>query len=353
MTNGIVRAVDIGFGNTKFVTGHPAGGEIVCDVVPSLAPISRGISTIGGGVVGDNDVLEIQLNGSKHIVGKDADKFMPATGARILDPSYTGSDQYLALLRGALAYMNEPHIELLVLGLPISTFDRCSPSVKKLATGEHVVPNLGHRLNPEAPKFMTVFVESASVMQQPMGGFFDHLVRTKQLLAIKKQTALIVDVGFFTIDWIVVQEGKPNPSRSGGWNGGMSGTLRAIADAIERDQGVEIPTTSRVDACIRAGGTTLKIHGKETDIAPQLAAGKATARDYISVLASGVGTGEDIDNIILAGGGAVFFLAALQERYPRHEITVVKDPVFGNVRGFQLVGEDMLRRKRVLEQRAA
>ena len=47
----------------------------------------------------------------------------------------------------------------------------------------------------------------------------------------------------------------------------------------------------------------------------------------------------DITNIILAGGGADFFLDVLESKFRNHEIITTKDPVFANVRGFQRAGQ--------------
>lgn len=70
---------------------------------------------------------------------------------------------------------------------------------------------------------------------------------------------------------------------------------------------------------------------------------KEKVRQFVGVLANRVGSPADIDNIILVGGGAAYFLDVIQERFPNHKITIADDPVFANVRGFQLAGEQYSR----------
>ena len=43
-------------------------------------------------------------------------------------------------------------------------------------------------------------------------------------------------------------------------------------------------------------------------------------------------------NIILVGGGAFLFKQAVKEAFPKHKIHEVKDPMYANVRGFQIAG---------------
>ena len=48
------------------------------------------------------------------------------------------------------------------------------------------------------------------------------------------------------------------------------------------------------------------------------------------------------DNIVLVGGGAHLFKRAVRRAFPRHTIFEVKEPIYANVRGFQLAGQEYL-----------
>jgi plasmid segregation protein ParM len=107
---------------------------------------------------------------------------------------------------------------------------------------------------------------------------------------------------------------------------------------------VQLNSYSAIDDALRLG-TPARFFGKDFDLTPFLGLGKEKARQFVSALASKVGVPNDIDNILLSGGGASFFLEALQERFPRHQITFADEPVFANVRGFQRAGEQWARQR--------
>ena len=48
----------------------------------------------------------------------------------------------------------------------------------------------------------------------------------------------------------------------------------------------------------------------------------------------------DVRNIILVGGGAFLFRKAVKAVFSTHQILEVKEPMFANVRGYQIAGMD-------------
>ena len=51
-------------------------------------------------------------------------------------------------------------------------------------------------------------------------------------------------------------------------------------------------------------------------------------------------TPESLQNIILVGGGAFLFKRSVKAAFPKHRIHEVKEPMFANVRGFQVAGQN-------------
>jgi plasmid segregation protein ParM len=286
--NPVVRAIDVGYGNTKYT--------------------------------------------SLYEVGKDAKLAQDATHGRILDADYSMSDPHMALIRGALYYMGQQKIDLLVLGLPVNTFEKYHQALAKRAVGRHQIPS-------RSKDSATTEVEVANcrVIPQPIGAFFDYASRNGTYDRMRSQMNLLIDIGYYTLDWLVADGVKMINARSGAHNGGMSAVFRTMADAIGSHLGEQISDLSIIEDAIRMG-TTPRFYGKEMDITEYIKLGKAKAEQFVSVLVNKVGSAIDISNIILAGGGAEFFRDVLAEKFPRHEIITTVEPVFANVRGFQRAG---------------
>ena len=116
--NYVVRAVDVGFGNTKYISSV-AAGDIRCASFPSVAyPTMREPSGQPG--YERRKTVAIPINGLFYEVGPDVELAADTFRATQMHDRYTETSEYMALLRGALALMKLPSIDLLVVGLPVA-----------------------------------------------------------------------------------------------------------------------------------------------------------------------------------------------------------------------------------------
>lgn len=327
----IVRAIDVGYGNTKFTMFHNHGQEIVCASFPSIAPQAAVGPDLSGGVFQKRNTFTIEVDGVRYEVGKDADLARDASYGRILDPAYSLTDTYLALVRGAIAYMGVPHIDVLMLGLPVNTFEQYNQKVAERIRGEHMIPDANGQQRP-------VQVHEVRVIAQPIGGFFDHSIRNGIYRRMRDQINLLIDPGYYTLDWVVAHGIKMINARSGAHSGGMSAVLGSMAESIGHELKTQISDVTAIDNAIRTN-TNPRFYGREYEINRFVEIGKAKARQFVAVLANKVGNAVDIDNIILVGGGAQFFRDVIQEKFPNHELSIATEAEYANVRGFQLLGE--------------
>lgn len=331
----IVRAIDVGYGNTKFVVLRQSGGETHCGLFPSIAPQASSTADLGAGIFQRRNTAVIEVNGVSYEVGKDAALAKDASYGRILDPDFALTDTYIALARGAMYYMGVDRIDVLVVGLPVNAHKSKSAELEKRMVGEHIIPAL--RTGGGA-QTRVVKVDQVRVLPQPIGAFFDYSTRENRLQKMRKEMNLVIDPGYFTLDWVVAQGVKIVDARSGAHSGGMSAVLATMGEAINRDIGEQLPDFNGIDEAMRFG-TNPRFYGREYDLAKYLPLGKDKARQFMAVLANKVGPAADIDNILLAGGGAEFFLDLVTEKFPKHNIQITPDPVYANVRGFQFAGE--------------
>lgn len=110
----IVRAVDVGSGNTKFVTAVN-GTDFRCASFPSIAYPSSDASTTWPGTERRKTAC-IRVGPLFYEVGPDVGLAADTFRAKQLHDDYMESPEYLALLRGALSMMKLRHIDLLVVG---------------------------------------------------------------------------------------------------------------------------------------------------------------------------------------------------------------------------------------------
>ena len=332
MSSQVVKAIDVGFGNTKYTT-YVADGNIQCGVFPSIAPQSSAGVDLSSGLLQRRNTILVDVNGVRYEVGKDAHLAVDATHGRVLDPNYCMTDTYMALLRGALYYMGAPEIDLLVLGLPVNIHKQYQKQLEEKTTGRHPVPFRSGE--------QECVVKNVKVIPQPIGAFYDHSTQSGSYDRMRAQMNLLIDVGFYTLDWVVANGVKMNDARSGAENGGMSAVLQTMAKSISEEMGETMTNLKLIEDAL-VTGTNPCFYGKEFDITEHLKGGKKKAEQFVSVLANRVGSSFDITNIILAGGGAAFFKDVLQDKFKKHTIVTTDDPVFANVRGFQRAGGSLM-----------
>lgn len=83
----------------------------------------------------------------------------------------------------------------------------------------------------------------------------------------------------------------------------------------------------------------IKLPGRRTlPLAPFLTHGRPAVDQALNALMAHVGTRRDIDRILVVGGGARLFHAALKAPFPERPIEVHPDAVFANVKGSQFAG---------------
>lgn len=321
----LVRAVDIGYRNTKYTVGKEGDGEIGCRMFTSVTS-TAGSDHVDTGLTTPLDIRRIEVNGRFYDVGPDAHINMRRRGLRNHSEDYTETDQYLAQYRGALSYMDVKKIDLLVTGLPVRYMESKKEGLADLLRGEHPIHGGGK-----------VEVGKVWVIEQPLGGFLDFAWSSKIAdLTNGKTTNLLIDPGYFTLDWLVATGLKIHATRSDSCALGMSSVLKAIADEISRHLGVPYEDHLALDKALQTG--EFRDSGRSYAIEPYKRAADGVIEEAINDLASSVGDLRMIDNVILVGGGAEMFYPAIKRRFKHRQVYKASDAIFANVRGFHRAG---------------
>lgn len=322
----IIRAIDLGWGWTKYSSQDPVSGEMEYKSFPSLAPRHMGLD-LSSSVLGQRETVVVSVDGTDYEVGPDAGDLDSNDSTRNLNDQYIHTDQYRAVFLGALHYVGELEIDLLVVGLPLSNM-QAAAKLKEMMIGTH-------KVNSER----TVVVKDALVLPQPLGGLYYCLSQKdkEEFEFLSEEMNLVIDPGFLTYDFIISNGEKLIESRSSAHPGGVSKILRAIAESVSQKFGIRYDNLTAIDRGLRR--RKIKINGEVESLEEHIRNTKSVLEGSVNFMKNRVGDGSDIDNIILLGGGASVFRRTIEAYYPKHKLIVLEDGQLANVIGFQLAGE--------------
>jgi plasmid segregation protein ParM len=322
----VVRAVDVGSGNTKYIR-RANGDDIECASFPSIAyRSSQPVPSWAGGE--RLRTLCVPVGPLFYEVGPDVNLVSDKTRATHLHDDYMDSPEYLALLRGALRLMEVPHIDLLVVGLPVHLVRPRRAALEKLMVGFHDVGD-----------GKTVTVVKALTVAQPMGALVHYASLARKMKTIGKEVSLVIDPGARTFDWVVCKGMRMQNRQSQSICKGMSDVVKAVASDISMALSVPIYGLDLIDLALRTGKAPI-LFQKPYDLSRHMAVAEGVAAEAVSKVKEYVGDPEALQNIILVGGASFMYRKAVKAAFPRHRIDELKQPMFANVRGFQLAGQN-------------
>ena len=326
-----IRAVDVGFGYTKYVTASSAA-KIETSHFRSLAFFSsseKSADALGG----KRHTVSVPVGSVFYEVGPEVELAATRYRFRPLHDGYTETAEYRALLAGALHYMKVDTIDLLVLGLPVAQYLAKRNAVQRAATG---LFNVGQG--------RSVSVSRVLVLAQPQGALYEYARSASDSRAVLGSKNLVIDVGTRTFDWLVTSGIKVVPGMSHSLTRGVTDILRVIAGRISDRIGEEFTDLEAIDDALRTT-KRLRIYQKDHDLREHDDLVTTVSEQAVAGLTQHLDSTYNVDNIVLVGGGAFLYKKAVKRRFPRHKIIEVPQPLYANVRGFQMMGEQHVREK--------
>ena len=183
----------------------------------------------------------------------------------------------------------------------------------------------------------TVLVHKALAMAQPNGALIDYASQHNKVVAMENEHSLVIDPGSRTFDWLVARGMKLSHKRSHSVNRGVSDILQIIADDISAEIGRPYNQLDAIDLALRIG-KNLTIFQRSYSIARMRPVVDSVAKQAVGAMMRRIGEIYDVQHVILVGGGAFLFKKAVKETFTTHQILEVKEPMFSNLRGFQIAG---------------
>lgn len=326
----IIRAIDVGRRNTKFIIDI-ADSIPVATIMPSMAPAFDKRPDQTPDLSGRN-TISIPIGNLAYEVGPEVHLAVDRYEAQMMqNDRYCDTPEYMALTLGAIDYMRVPHIDLLVVGVPVSMFkqSKAVAALERKLTGTHRLA--GGR---------AAHVRSVRALAQPGGALMQFATMHENLNGLRQQRTLVIDAGSRTFDWLVASGMQQIASRSNSVDRGMFDVLDTIANAISANLGRAYRDIEAIDSALRSGDKPV-IFQRPYEIGRHLAIAKKIPEQAVAEMLRHTGNGADINHIVLVGGGSFFFRSAVQSAFPNHRITELEQPVLATVLGFQTAGVNL------------
>lgn len=339
------RAIDVGYQNVKFTTGRKRGGgdvEIECGLFAAFAPTVSANQLLHAQGTQQADAFAVNVNGNDYMVGNKAKTFTRGIQARHVDAKYCMSDPYYALFLAALKYIadaaeagQECVIDTLGVGLPLNTYAEYHKALEEKLTGEHLIGRAG------GPVTRRVSVNHVQVMVQPHGALVNFGSRPGNKL---DGATLVVDPGGGTLDWVLIDEDHEYAwTRSGAFPQAMLHISQIVAEEIQEGLSHDIAAMASIDKALRLREPTFRIGPHIHEMQKYRTLVDAALDQSVKAMLEKTGPLTSVGRILFTGGGAAVFREYMERHYKqwREAMEIDVDPVYSNVRGFQVVAEQI------------
>lgn len=325
-----IVGLDIGYSNVKIVMGDSRKGSPTGSIVmPSGAgPFSLMPQRLGHAEEPADDIVRVTVNGEDWVAGVEPGRLQSID--RELHKDYSKTNAYLALFHASLVKTGRSVIDHLVTGLPVYQHQSKENRDRLSATlgGTHS-PVAGHMVK----------VMNVSVLPQPTGAYLDLVGTFEDVEVLEEGRVLIIDPGFFSVDWVTLEAGEIRNNSSGSSLKAISILLERVNRLIARDHEGHVGV-DRLEKAIRQGESKVLLYGRRIELQPYLAkAAEQVAPEALTSLRQAIRIDDrNIDVVMIAGGGAGAYRDAVADIFPRSQIVVPLEPVLSNARGFWSFG---------------
>lgn len=321
-----VLGLDIGYSNVKLAMGESAAAPVVSLSPAGAAPVDRLPESLGK----SDDVLRVMVGDELWAACVNPGKF--SLWNRALHQDYSRSDSYRALFHAALLLSERNVLDLVVTGLPVAQWlDRAHrDEILQRLTGCHRIT-----------KKREVRVAQVRVIPQPIGGYLDVLWSGANCAVLEEGRVLVIDPGFFSVDWVVVEAGDLRKTSSGTSLEAMSVLLDHASRLMAEEHGGKV-SVDRLEEVLRTGRVQVLLYGQTIDIGPYLRqAAQRVAPVALEALRESIRKESgSVDAILLTGGGADFYEPVVRALFPSNSIIIPEKPELANARGFYYFGCD-------------
>lgn len=327
MSEKFILGLDIGYSNLKIVCGTESKRER--HILPVGAAPSRLMpKDLRGGAA---DAIYVSIEDETYVAGVEPSRLQ--SWERELHETYTETKSYKALFYAALLMSGSPKIDILVTGLPVDQFkdESFRKRLEGLMKGVHQV----------SPK-VSVEVAEVIVVPQPAGAYL-HAVSSVDKSEIIEMfddgRTLIIDPGFYSVDWVSFAGGEIQYDYSGTSQEAMSSLIEYASALIQNDYGFK-PTTETIEKAIRNRKDYIFLSSQKVTLEPYLSRASADVAEVALTAMKRTLRKDDMnpDVVVIAGGGSHFYEQAARSVYPKAQVVVPNNPVMAIAEGYWDLG---------------
>nr|WP_312130865.1 ParM/StbA family protein [Stenotrophomonas pavanii] len=320
--------LDVGYGNCK-LSAHVAGESQVREVVMPIGavPLEQAPKKLSGGHDIRDGVI-VSLDGAKWVAGVEPTHLQGFV--RPTHENYPATNEYRALMIGALVKAGIQEVDMLYTGVPVGHYyghggNALRTQISNTMTGTHWVD-----------ANTAIKVKATVVVPQAAGAFMDILSRSPDMKPSKGSPSLVVDVGYYSVDWVRVIDGLVKDSSSGSSTNATSILLEKASSLIAQKYRRPI-SAGRLEDAFRTGNHTIDWGQVTLNLLEwlDLAAAEITPKVFSGIAAMQRQEVDFPNMVILTGGGGSLYKKAAEEAFPHSKVVVSREPVMANARGFQ------------------
>jgi plasmid segregation protein ParM len=324
-----IVGLDIGYSNLKIAFGTQGENPRVVVRPAGAAPasmIGMRIQERADGVNGNAAVM-VEIDGQPWVAGIEPSRY-ESGWTRTQHEDYASTPTYLALAMAGLVLSRQSQVDILVTGLPVSqASDRHRrEALMRTLTGVHRVSD------------RHIVVGEVRVVPQPVGAYVDLVSSVTDpdvIERIEEGAVLVLDAGYYSVDWALIVAGELRRSASGTSLEGMGVLLDDAAKRIAEEAGGK-PNPAALEAAVRAGKSSI-VHAGQRYCVPDLLARSARQVTASALEAMRMALRREvasIDVVLLAGGGGDLYGVDIQDLYPGARICRPESPVAANAMGY-------------------
>jgi plasmid segregation protein ParM len=328
-----VLGIDIGFGFTKATDGKDA------IVFKSIYGDANDISFWADfGASSPSDHIHVAIDGKSYFVGDLAEQQSSALNFTLdQERMLTDFVRILALTAAGFFLNGDSPVNVpinVVSGLPIAYFKRNHERFTEILAGHHQVTFHNHDGSHSTKE---IYINKVRMLPQPLGSVLNLLMDDRGKIVerdLADQKIGVVDIGFRTTDFTIVDHLRYIDRGSRTIDTGMSKAFSIIAGKLQEKCGVNVELY-RLYKPVEEGAIKMRGHGFNF----------AKIRDQVYEQLAHAIAGEierlwstdwDIDTIVLTGGGCVDLAAHLQPLLAGHVLPLdpSSDSRLNNVKGY-------------------